>query len=402
MTKIPLSTSAGINFPGQKKGDVLDEAYHKVQDMIESWKRGEKVEQIPYKLALRGHLSPMDENKTRVVWVAPIELTILENMFFRGFYHQIFAGAHHQRRFMTGRDTIVRLNDYLAERQESSFINTDISGWDSIRARFVLKDIFMKVLRPNMDFTEAWMELAFEWLMDAFIFSILCLPDGSCYKKIGGVPSGSFLTLLINSLAVWLVLTSALKYLEVGFYDERVLGDDFCFKIDKLDDVDLWALVSDVSECVFEFFHLVIKPEKVIATNVVDDRKFIGYQIKKGRLYREDRELILGMLYPEGPVDNLGTSFTRVFAFMIIGGFGSDRVTQFYERYLGGYYKQLALLGPDLFHQDVMRHGNLRVFKHVFKVDLEQFDGFDIDSFRSLFSNKAPFFLTLGARFFLH
>jgi len=400
-TKVPTNTSAGVSFPGKKKGEVMDEAMANVRVMIETWKRGEQCEQIPHKLALRGHLSPKDQNKTRCVWVAPIEHTLLENMFFRGFYYQIFAGLHHQRRFMTGKDTIIRLNTYLAERPECSFVNTDISGWDSLRCRFVIQDIFHKVLRPNMLLEEPWHELAFEYLLESFIFSHLVLPDGAVFKKLGGVPSGSFLTLLVNSLGVWNVCTSALKYLDKNFYDERILGDDFCFKTDRLDQVDLDFSVAELSECVLHFYNLTIKPEKVVATNVLDDRKFIGYQIRKGRLFREDRELLCGMLYPESPVKSLAISFTRVFAYMIIGGFGSDKVTQFYERYLGGYYHELCLFGPELFRQEVMKSGNLRVFKHVFKVDLEAFDNFDIDSFRNLFSAKVPFFLTLGASFFL-
>jgi hypothetical protein len=401
MTKIPLNTSAGFSFPGKKKGDVLPEAYEKVKEMIQTWKDGKQVEQIPCKLATRGHLSPVTENKTRCVWVAPIEHTILENMFFRGFYHQIFAGAHHRDRFMTGKDTIARLNEYLTSGPKDSFVNTDISGWDSLRARFVLKDQFYRVLVPHMQLTEPWHHLAVEYLIDAFIFTHLVLPDGTIIKKINGVPSGSFLTLLINSLAVYCCLVSALKYLEVTFHGERVLGDDFCFKINHMDDNDLGFLVEDVSACVLKFFDLVIKPEKVVATNVLEDRKFIGYQIKRGRLFREDRDLLLGMLYPESPVEDLATSFTRVFSFMLIGGFGSALVTRFYERYLGGYKAELDAIGPDLFDQDVMRSGNLRVFKHVFKIDLEEFDGFDIEGFRNLFSNKAPFFLTLGSRFML-
>jgi len=399
--KIPTNTSAGISFPGKKKGEVLFEARDKVNWMIDQWKQGLEVEQIPCKLALRGHLSKVEENKTRCIWVSPVEHTILENMFFRGFYHQIFAGLHHQRRFMTGKDTISRLNIYLSSDEAQSFVNTDISGWDSVRCRFVLMDIFHRVLRPNMNLTEPWHELAFAYLVDCFIYTHLCLPDGSVFKKIGGVPSGSFLTLLINSLAVYLTMTASLSDIQVPFFDTRVLGDDFCYKTNFIDKPDLDAQVLDLAACVFSRFGLVVKPEKVVATNVLGDRKFIGYQVRNGRLFREDRELLLGMLHPESPVETIDVSFTRVFAFMIIGGFNSPLVTSVYERFLGGFKEELDRLGPDLFNQDVMRHGNLRVFKHVFKVDLEEFGGLDLESFRSLFATKVPFFLTFGARFLL-
>jgi hypothetical protein len=302
---------------------------------------------------------------------------------------------------MTGKDTIIRLGDYLAEEPSLSFCNTDIKGWDSLRARFILLDIFHKVLKPNMQLDEPWKELAFEYIVEAFIFTFLALPDGSVFKKLSGVPSGSFLTLLINSLAVHNVMSASLKYNEVTFYDTRVLGDDFCYKLDPLSDQDLTWHVHDLSETARRFFDIVVSPEKVIATNVLEDRKFIGYQVRGGKLFREDRDLFCGVLYPESPVKSLAVSFTRLYSYMLIGGFGSGRFRQFYERYLGGYYDELVKLGADVFRRDVMKHGNLRVFKHVFKVDLEEFENFSIDSFRNVFSYKAPFFLTLGAHFML-
>lgn len=399
MTKIPQATSAGFNFPGKKKGEVLEEAYDNVMGMIESWKQGEDVEQIPCKLALRGHLSPINENKTRCVWVAPIENVVLENMLFRGFYSQISSCNNLNRFFFTGRGTIQRLHEYLTDAPEQSFVNTDISGWDSLRCRFVLKDIFYSVLRPLMQLTEPWMEKAFEYIVDSFIHTHILLPSGVIISKTSGVPSGSFLTLLINSLAVHCVMTSCAKYISIPLHDTRVLGDDFCFKLNKIPQEQLDLLVSDLSACAFEFFSLVVKPEKVIATNDSQARKFIGYQVKNGALFREDRDLLLGMLHPESPVNDLSLSFTRVFAFMVIGGFGSPLVSRFYERYLGGYKQALDAYGNKLFDPDIMRHGNLRVFKHVFHVDLGNFEGLYVDDFRKLFADKAKFFLTFGSRF---
>jgi len=400
MTKIPLNTSAGFSWPGKKKGEVLDECYDKVKGMIDTWKAGGVVEQIPCKLAMRGHLSPKDEVKSRSIWVAPMEHVVLENMLFRGFYAQIFSGLHHQRMFMTGHKTIERLNFYLDEDLDYTFCNTDISGWDSLRCRFLLKDLFSKVLRPHVQFDEPWKELAFDYIVEAFIFTLLCLPDGTIIKKLGGVPSGSFLTLLLNSLGVWLVMTTSLQYNQQYYQNERVLGDDFCFLTRMLDQDKFADFVSLLSHTVKVFFGLVVKPEKVVITNNRNERKFIGYQVKEGKLFREDFDLICGMLYPESPVKDLRTSFTRVFAFMIIGGFGSERCLGLYQRYLSGYYKELQLLENDLFNVDAMRAGNLRVFKHVFKVDVDEFENFSIDTFRSLFLSKAQYFLSLGTRFF--
>lgn len=146
----------------------------------------------------------------------------------------------------------------------------------------------------------------------------------------------------------------------------------------------------------------MISPEKVIATNDIDKRKFIGYRVRDSRLIREDRDLFLSALYPESPVRSLPTSFTRLFSYMLLGGFNSKRFLDFYERYLGGYEKYLKLAGGQVFRQEVLMTGNLRVFKHVYKIDLHEFDEFNLDSFRNVHSFKAPYFLTLGTKFMLN
>jgi hypothetical protein len=301
---------------------------------------------------------------------------------------------------MTGHKTIERLNFYLDADQDKTFTNTDIKGWDSLRVRFLLKDLFSKVLKPHVQLDEPWKERAFDYIVEAFIFTLLCLPDGTIVKKLGGVPSGSFLTLLINSLGVWLVMTTSLKYNSQDHQNPRVLGDDFCFLSRHMDDDQFDSFVSLLSHTVHSFYGLVVSPTKVVITNNREDRKFIGYQVKQGKLFREDFDLFCGMLYPESPVKDLRTSFTRVFAFMIIGGFGSEKVVSFYQFYLSGYYRELQKLGSELFNTDAMRAGNLRVFKHVFKVDVDEFEDFSIDTFRSLFLSKAKYFLSLGTRFF--
>lgn len=401
--KIPTNTSAGISFPGKTKGEVLREACDNVKGMIEKWKRGEQVQQIPCKLALRGHLSEVDKVKTRCVWVSPVEHIILENMFFRGFYHQIYANENHRNLFMTGKYTIARLNTYIQDDNDRdlSFVNTDFKGYDSMRCRFVLQDVFRKVFYPKIKFEEPWQYLAFEYIVDCYIFTHLCLPDGSVYKKIGGVPSGSFLTLLINSIVTDVIISSALKYLNIFIADKRVLGDDFSYKTNKIPQDELDLQVSDLVSCVREFFSMIISPEKVIATNDKLKRKFIGYQLVDGRIFREDRDLLLTMLHPESIVPDIATSFTRMFSFMIIGGANSEYVLKFYETYLSGYYAKLKEYGPDVFQANVMRHGNLRVFKHVFKIDLEAFAGLNIDDFTRIFFAKVPYFLTMGIRFIL-
>jgi len=399
--KMNLDGAAGYNYPGKKKGDVIHDARRTVKKYIELFKQGRKPDHIPYKLGQRGHLSPVNELKSRAIWMGPIETNIMENMLFRPFYDQIFSTLHLSDTILSGDKAMARLHTYLSRDTDQTFVNTDISGWDSLRCRFLLKDIFFRVLKPCIKFEFAWQENMFEWLVEDFIYSMLALPGGIIIQKDCGIPTGSFLTMLVNSLANILSQCSCLRYLKIQFYHKRVLGDDFSFFMDRLDESQFNDVVKSISDAMFTFFKLVVKPEKVIVTNSVHDRKFIGYQIRYGRLYREDGELFRGVLYPENCVKSLSVSFTRMFAFYVLGGCNSVKFSSFYAYFLSGYYKALVDYGDGLFNLKVLRSGNLRVFKHVFHLDLRPLEAFDINRFRSLFSSKVPFCLTLGMDFML-
>jgi hypothetical protein len=401
LNKVPLSGAAGYNYPGKTKGDVLPQAAKTVRDFISVFSKNREPEHIPYKLGLRGHLSPEDQNKSRAIWMGAVETNIMENMLFRPFYNQVFNSLQFVNLILTGDKSMERLHEYVLKDQHKTFVNTDVSGWDAMRCRFLIKDIFSKVLRPNINFEFNWQENMFNFLEDDFIKSYLALPSGVIIQKETGIPSGSFLTLLINSIMNFVVQTSILRYLEIQFYHEKVLGDDFSFIINRLEEYEFQDFVSRFSDVCWKFFRLKIKDESVIITNDVNKRKFIGYRICNGRLYREDEELFCGILYPESEVQSLRVSFTRVFAFFIIGGCNSNRFLEFYETFLSGYYKELQKYGNELFNIKVMSSGNLRVFKHVYNIDLSMFETFSIETFRNIFSDKAPYFLTYGLNFFI-
>lgn len=399
LRKVPTDGAAGYNFPGKKKGEVLPQAGKYVRNAMHVLRSGRTLEQIPYKLGLRGHLSPVEKLKSRAVWMGAVETNVMENMLFRGFYDQLFNGLHFQSRVMTGKDSMKRLHEFLELDPEYTFANTDASGWDTMRCRFLLYDIFDHVLRPNINFQSPEEEALFDHLKHDFVHSCLALPNGVVLQKDCGVPSGSFLTLLVNSIGNDVFMGSVMEYIGVNVYHPKVLGDDFGFLTDRMEERHFDEFAFDIAQTAMRFFGLVVKPEKLIITNDLESRKFIGYQLRAGKLFREDGDLMRGVLYPESEVKSLAVSFTRVFAFYVIGGCGSNRFNAFYERYLSGYYEELLKYGEDLFALNVLRAGNLRVFKHLYHFDLEVFAEFNIDTFRGIFQTKVPFALTLGADF---
>lgn len=67
------AANAGFSFPGYKKRDVLEPAFHMSRNILHRLKYGYKVYQPPCLLAFRGHLSPVDDLKVRPIWIQPFE-----------------------------------------------------------------------------------------------------------------------------------------------------------------------------------------------------------------------------------------------------------------------------------------------------------------------------------------
>lgn len=401
-SKIPWNTSAGYLYPGKKKGEIIELAVKDAESIVDQIKHGKWPEHRPYKLALRGHMSKIDERKSRVVWVSDTATNILEQYIFGEFYEQLFDRTGLGDTVLSGKDALPRLLEFVEGGAlpdvERTYLNSDVKAWDSLRCRFVLKDVLFGVLKPNINFQDKWQEKLFEWLVEDFIYSQLALPDGTILQKTSGVPSGSFLTLIMNSLCNFLIQTSCFRYLGVSYSEPKVLGDDFASYLAKMSDPAMEKFKTEMANCVFRFFHIVMSPEKQVLTNLKSERKFIGYQLKQGRLYRDSSEWFRMAIYTEGPVPDLKTSFTRMFAFFVIGGCNDVKFTKFYDYFFSGYYKELQKYGGNVFDAESALSGSLRVFKHVLLVDIGAFAELTIEDFRCVSRAKAPYFLTMSMR----
>lgn len=153
-------------------------------------------------------------------------------MLFRGFYQQTFNTPNINRVILSGANVMPKLHEYLTHNMNQTFVITDVSGWDHLRCRFLIKDVFYRVFKPLIIFDEEWQDRMFEYIVEDFIFTSLLLPDGSVFTKTHGVPSGSFLTLLFNSIGNYIVQTSILQRAGIQYYHPKVLGDDFSFLTD--------------------------------------------------------------------------------------------------------------------------------------------------------------------------
>jgi hypothetical protein len=263
MKQIPGNTGAGYPYFGKKKSEVWSEVHQKSIKTYFKLVKEKYSDYHPCILALRGHLSPLEQNKTRSIWIVPFETIVMENVIFRNVYDYVYE--HLADVILTGKKTLSRLRQYLNSNQDKDFINLDYSGWDAYRSRFVVIDIF-NIFKDCIKFKSygSGSEVSiFYFVRKAFLNSKMLLPDGSCFMKQCGTPSGSLLTALINSSKNFVCLTTVLIALDYErcINDLRVLGDDASFYSGIT-----WLSASDVLKNIAELlkflFDLVLKPEK--------------------------------------------------------------------------------------------------------------------------------------------
>jgi len=397
LKQIPQNTAAGYPFFGFKKGEVWSLVHRKTIANFNDLCDGKKIPQLPCTLALRGHLSPITENKTRPIWLVPFETIALENIMFRNMYDFIFTDEDFSDLILTGKDTLGRLRDYLAKDSPLSFINLDYSKYDSYRCRFACIDVF-NVLKKHINMTKDESNV-FYYIRKQFIDSQLLLPNGTVIQKQSGTPSGSLLTAMVNSLMNFVMLKTCFYLLEVdlNIEDLRILGDDASFYYGGGQYRPLY-FVQKLTVLLKDLFGIIIKPEKGLIVppgSPIEHKKFIGYSLVGNQLFRPEEEFFLSVLYPESDVRNVVVSFSRVFSYFMLGGIFHNYYSRWFKSYLGHYWHLLSK-EERILNDEVFRMGNLRVIKHVFQIEVDELiKDLDVHKFMNMDFMQLPYFLTL-------
>jgi len=393
-----LDAAAGFSFPDQTKSECVEEAYDVasyIQHMVEHDK---KYFVPPCKLAVRGHLSAPEQEKSRPVWVYPFEISILEAKWAIPFYQHLEQNVS-QVHF--GHDSMPRLAHMMMQGLADDFecveVTNDWSAFDSSIPKWLMDDAF-DIIWDSFDnswtahdgqlihggdiMIEKNLKL-YNFIKSYFMFTKLMLPSGSLIAKRHGIPSGSFFTQSIGSIINYLVNTTVSEYFDLLARRLVVLGDDSSFLVPGFATKNL--NVDKISNFSYRYFGLTLKRDKFRCTTKQSERKFIGYQCQGYRFTRPVEEWFTMVLFPERDVEFLEQSASRVIAYYIIGGVNDEWYCSFYRTYFRHY--------PQLHGQTVyLTKGLKRLFKYVLRLPVKGFKIADISEFDP---SRVPYLLSL-------
>jgi len=188
--------------------------------------------------------------------------------------------------------------------EDVTYITIDWSRFDKRAHFWLIMKIFLRV-RTFLDFENGYvptsaypdspthpdkLQALWEWTIEAFFKSPIILPNGEMYeRRFSGIPSGLFITQLMDSWYNYVMICSILHYMG---YDPRlciikVQGDDSIIRLYLLipeDEHD--RFLARMQEVATLLFGSVISTEKSELRNSIENCEVLSYRNIRGLPYR--------------------------------------------------------------------------------------------------------------------
>nr|UDL14385.1 MAG: putative RNA-dependent RNA polymerase [Gammapartitivirus sp.] len=339
-------TSAGVTFPGKRKGEVMAEIYGAARWLAHRMKQDGKgkfdptrVQMPPCLAGSRGHLSPADDVKTRLVWIYPAEMLVIEGQYAPVLYRQYMSLPDSP--LLLGKSAQRLYTEWLVNRVEGEFlVGLDFSSFDTKVPSWLVHTAF-DIIHENIEWEtfdgkkvtrkdrQKWRNVwdAMKWY---FINTPILMPDGRMFRKYQGVPSGSWFTQLVDSIVNHILVTYIADCQSVEVRGLKVLGDDSAFRSPQKLDLARAQRDSDA-------LGMILKPEKCEVTEDPTEFKLLGTKYRNSHQHRTDEEWFKLLLYPEQPPPDIGTSMTRLVGLWLGGAMFSTRFCEFFELFQTSY-----------------------------------------------------------------
>lgn len=242
------------------------------------------------------------KGKTRLVWMYPLEITILEAIIARPLINH-FKGIQHVMTFGDfSHETGMRLRNSVSSNKYH--YSLDQSQFDASVNPFFIQCAF-NAFRTWFDLdTEVYPGVTLAKVFDVVERYFICTPivmptrekkyPTMVTGKRGGVPSGSYFTQIVDSFANVAGILGMAKRLGIKIKDKDlyVLGDDCLFFCNS--NISLHKIAQ-----VLAAFGFKLNVDKSRSGPSTDDVEYLGRTWRNGFPIRPFSRLTRGALYPE-------------------------------------------------------------------------------------------------------
>ena len=326
---IPSTTGAVTkhrNFPGQKspglplktqgyrtKRDAVSDP-NVMRDVLNKWHMigsGSRKELPDAACYARAQVCSVDKNKIRATWGYPLEVYLEEARFFYPMLDHLLE--HPRPHIAYGLETAMGgmgyIDQSIRELKPEAVLMLDWSKFDKTVPAWLIRDAF-SIISDWIEWSEVvdsegkvWHVRGYRsrrrWarLVEYFIETPIRMSDGTRFLKIGGVPSGSCFTNLIDSI-VNMIVTRWLTFHKTGSLplDDFYLGDDGVVLFNGS------LNMTEMAELASSTFGLELNVSKSYWTRKMRNVKFLGYFNFEGVPYKPLDTTVVSALFPERPV----------------------------------------------------------------------------------------------------
>lgn len=323
---IPLTMGAvpaRSDFPGAKspglpyklhgyktKREVLDDGHlHHINKMWQDIGRGKHRHLADVCLFARAQIAKIETYKIRATWGYPLAVYLEEGRFFYPLQDSIKSRDHDlpiAYGFETAHGGMAQINEMLNRNKGKIYACTDWKSFDKTIPPWLIRDVF-SLIGECFDMTKVqdvdgktWdVDASISWrrwkkMVDYFVETPIRTCRGERFKIVGGVPSGSCWTNLVDSI-INILVSRFCAYQTTGSLplDEIYLGDDGVMVLSGIVNLEDMAQVAE------KYFGMEMNVRKSYITTRPDNVHFLGYFNLWGYPFKPMDYLIASFINPE-------------------------------------------------------------------------------------------------------
>lgn len=297
--------SAGSIFPGRSKEEAWDIIYSVAEWYYSNLPKEDPFVSLPFARAqISGYLDDNNnltpektKHKQRLVWCINAGMVLVEALYAKPLMMFVLPKV---AQYAGGKSPLSIRTTLQYWRRSRNWLCLDYSSYDATVPKWLIKRVFdiIKKKFPNSEHD------VIDWICYHFIHTRLVLPDGRIVQKCKGIPSGSFFTQIVGSLAN-MIMIRTWQYSKYGSsikqFTEKdgrimfmVMGDDnIVFTADEINRKELSAYLK------YNFGVVVHTDDKVDYGTCFDDPVFLKRTWRKNGEWRNPLELFINMCHPE-------------------------------------------------------------------------------------------------------